>query len=139
MGITKSEAKREAKQIISTSDEDGSGEIEFAEFAQIWQRKLLSVNESYIHAVFTVLDEDGNGSIDVQELAKVLDMTNDQEEVKELVKEVDTDGDGVISFSEFRAAMIEKDNFGTGGNANIGHELDMNDINKVDVGNVDID
>merc|ERR1712048_226635 len=104
MGISKAEAQKEAGKIISEVDDDGSGEIEFTEFATIWQRKLLSVNESYIHAVFTVLDENGDGNIDADELAKVLDMQKegDKNELAELIKEVDADGDGVISFKEFR-------------------------------------
>merc|ERR1711879_858364 len=111
MGMAKSEAVAEATRIINETDDDGSGFIEFEEFARIWQRKLLSVNESYIHAVFTVLDENGDGSIDADELAKVLDMQKDSDakELAELIKEVDADGDGVISFKEFRDAMIEND------------------------------
>merc|ERR1711920_508309 len=90
MGFSKNQAQVEAKKIIKTTDADGSGEIEFNEFAQIWQRKLLSVNDSYIHAVFTVLDEDGNGTIEAHELAKVLNMTGegDDEKIQELIKEV---------------------------------------------------
>jgi len=66
-------------------------------------------------------------------------MTNETDKVELLVKEVDTDGDGVISFSEFRAAMIEKDNFGTGGGSGVGHKLDKKDLESVDMGAIDID
>merc|ERR1712060_653737 len=89
MGFTKTQAHSEALKIIQSTDDDRSGEIEFNEFAQIWQRKLLSVNESYIHAVFTVFDEDGDGTIDAQELAKVLNMQSagDDEKIAEIIKE----------------------------------------------------
>jgi len=110
MGITKSKAIDEAKAIILATDDDGSGEIEFKEFAQIWQRKLLSVNESYIHAVFTVLDENGDGEIDPDELKKVLDLKDgagEADTIMELISEVDKNGDGKISFDEFRQAMLE--------------------------------
>merc|ERR1712048_765858 len=106
MGITKVEAEAEAAKIIKEVDDDASGEIEFTEFATIWQRKLLSVNESYIHAVFTVLDENGDGNIDCYELAKVLEI-NDSEKIQAYIKEVDADGDGCINFEEFRRAMME--------------------------------
>jgi len=111
MGTSRAEAEKEAKQIIASSDTDGSGSIEFQEFAVIWQRKLLSVNDAYVHAVFKVLDENGDGSIDADELAKVLELTsdNDKEEIRGLIREVDNDGDGVISFAEFKRAMHEKD------------------------------
>merc|ERR1719433_2388287 len=110
MGITKSKAIEEAKAIIKATDDDSSGEIEFKEFAQIWQRKLLSVNESYIHAVFTVLDENGDGEIDAEELKKVLELKEGEEtqhQIKDLINEVDKNNDGKISFEEFRSAMLE--------------------------------
>jgi len=129
MGFTKIQAHQEAKKIIQSTDVDNSGEIEFNEFAQIWQRKLLSVNDSYIHAVFSVLDEDGNGKIEAHELAKVLNMKGDgsDEKIAELIKEVDSDGDGVISWEEFHAAMVEKGDFGADG-ADVGQELDVNEL-----------
>merc|ERR1719233_568190 len=129
MGFSKNQAQLEAAKIIKTTDADGSGEIEFGEFAQIWQRKLLSVNDSYIHAVFSVFDEDGDGKIDSRELAKVLDMHDDgdDEKIIEIIKEVDSDGDGVISWEEFRTAKLEKGDFG-GKGANLGQELNENEL-----------
>merc|ERR1712061_629968 len=93
MGFSKNQAHLEAIEIIKTSDADGSGEIEFNEFAQIWQRKLLSVNDSYIHAVFSVFDENGDGYIDAHELAKVLNMQGDGDDKKiaDIISEVDAD------------------------------------------------
>jgi len=139
MGFTKTQAHSEASKIIQSTDEDDSGEIEFEEFARIWQRKLLSVNDSYIHAVFTVLDEDGNGTIEAHELAKVLNMQGegDDEKIRELIDEVDTDGDGVINWDEFYAAMVEKGGIGTNG-ADVGQELNEKDLPE-NVGDVDLD
>jgi len=133
MGISKVEATKEAGKIIAEVDDDGSGEIEFTEFATIWQRKLLSVNESYIHAVFTVLDENGDGDIDNKELMKVLEIS-DHEEIKAYINEVDSDKDGKINFQEFRAAMLEQDvKIG-----NVGAELKQEDVEKaVDGINID--
>lgn len=132
MGITKSKAQEEAMSIIKATDDDGSGEIEFSEFAQVWQRKLLSVNESYIHAVFTVLDENGDGTIDAFELSKVLDLDPSEktdEKIKALIREVDTDKDGLISFEEFRSAMLEKSGEAGGlADQKLGHQLDANEL-----------
>jgi len=129
MGYTKSKALEEAKTIIKTSDDDHSGSIEFEEFATIWQRKLLTVNDSYIHSVFNVLDTDGNGKIDASELAQVLHMTNegDDEKIKELIEEVDTDHDNMISFKEFRNAMLERNVF-TGTRADVGYKLEEKEL-----------
>lgn len=131
MGITPVKAVEEAENIIKSADSDGSGEVEFDEFAQVWQRKLLSVNESYIHAVFTVFDENGDGTIDRSELAKVLELkkndTNDKH-IADLIAEVDKDNDGVINFDEFRAAMLELED-GPGGMDNVGLELNVDEVN----------
>lgn len=136
MGYTKAEATKEAKKIIQTSDDDNSGEIEFDEFAQIWQRKLLSVNQSYIHAVFTVLDEDGNGEITCEELAKVLD-EDDKDEVRAIIKEVDLNGDGVLDFKEFETAMKEMNRDKPGSNAGAG-KVDANALKGVNVDDNDV-
>jgi len=139
MGYSKEEAKVEAKKIIKETDDDGSNEIEFVEFAQIWQRKLLSVNESYIHAVFTVLDENGDGSIDADELKKVLEI-DDEDEINAYIKEVDTDNDGQISFAEFKKAMQES---GAEGKiaGKVGYELNEKELasNVDQMGEVDLE
>jgi len=142
MGFSERVAKTDAKNIMAETDADKSGSIEFEEFAQIWQRKLLTVNENYIDAVFKVLDEDNNGQIEAAELAKVLGMEGKQneEEIKSYISEVDTDNDGQLSYEEFKNAMLEKcDLRGTG--PVVGYELqqkDIEDIERSEVG-VDID
>jgi len=140
MGTSKEQAISEAKAIISTSDTDGSGAIEFDEFTQNWQRQLLTENEAYIRAVFTVLDEDGGGTIDATELANVLDMheEGDRQRVNEIIKEVDSNGDGVISYEEFREAMVESTSFSKK-SAHVGHELRMEDIKRAQLALVDVD
>jgi len=126
--------------IMKSADEDGSGEIEFEEFAQIWQRKLLTAHESYIHAVFNVLDADGDGRVDAEELAEVLNLQDksDEKMIAELIQEVDADNDGVIDFEEFRSAMLERNDFsGTG--AMVGHKLRVSDFNIVECDGGDLD
>merc|ERR1719419_1962115 len=139
-GHSEAKAMEEAKAMIESTDDDGSGCIEFGEFAEIWQRKLLTVNESYIHTVFNVLDADGDGNIDAAELAQVLDMANegDDEKIAELIKEVDTDNDGKINFQEFRTAMLERNDF-KGEGADVGQKLDANEVLNTEVGDVNID
>jgi len=140
MGFTKSRAEEEAKKIMATSDVDGSGLIEFVEFAQIWQRKLLCVNESYIQAIFTVLDEDGDGNIDADELSKVLSMNKERDgrEIRAIISEVDTDCNGVLSYEEFRAAMMEQDQLHKGG-LHHGHKFNASEVLGLDIENIDLD
>jgi calmodulin len=55
-----------------------------------------------------VFDADGNGSIDRDELRKVMSSLNEsltEEELDAMIKEADINGDGEISFEEFKAMM----------------------------------
>jgi len=125
IGLTKQQSSLEANKILEMS---GSGEIDFNDFAQIWQRRLLTINEEYIRSVFTLLDEDNNGTVDAAELTRVLEMNNEGDiaRIEEIIKEVDTNGDGVLSFKEFKEAMLES-NFTKVG-VNLGLELNANDF-----------
>ena len=50
-----------------------------------------------------MFDKDGNGSISIDEVKEVLsfDQSLDESIVKEIVEQVDANGDGEISFEEF--------------------------------------
>lgn len=106
MGTAQDEARAEAKQMMAEVDSDHDGLISFDEFASIWQRKLLSVNDKYTDCVFQILDSDGDGKISLEEIMEVFDGTT--AESKALLKEVDQNRDGKIDLREFRAAMREE-------------------------------
>ena len=53
---------------------------------------------------FTRFDTDGSGDIDVKELCVIMDIIGEKctpEQLAELLKEADSDGDGNVSFEEF--------------------------------------
>eukprot|EP01112_Ceratiomyxa_fruticulosa_P015258 TRINITY_DN4463_c0_g1_i1.p1 TRINITY_DN4463_c0_g1~~TRINITY_DN4463_c0_g1_i1.p1 ORF type:complete len:225 (+),score=51.70 TRINITY_DN4463_c0_g1_i1:179-853(+) len=65
--------------------------------------------------LFNLVDLDKGGTIDADEwgkLLKTIGITSTQEELKQMVKEIDVDGDGVVSFNEFVWGMTryKKDN-----------------------------
>merc|ERR1719245_2169260 len=109
LGFHDLESEQEAARMLQEADVDQNGQISFEEFATVWQRKLLSVNDQYIRAVFGVLDSNGDGYIDREELKGVLEDFSEQD-IDEMLYEIDSqgDGDGRIDFTEFKSAMKEQ-------------------------------
>ena len=65
------------------------------------------MNEKNMRAAFQLFDKDGGGSIDASEVANVLgqNAASDQAVWDEVIREVDTNGDGQIDFEEFVTMM----------------------------------
>ena len=80
----------------------GNGTIDFEEFLDMMARKLRETDtEEELREAFKVFDMDSNGYITALELRKV--MTNlgeklSDEEVEEMIKEADVDGDGQVDY-----------------------------------------
>lgn len=76
----------------------GNGIIDFFEFLIMMVRKMKDIDsEEEIREVFWVFDKDGNGFISVVELRYVMINLGEKlidEEVDEMIREVDIDGDG---------------------------------------------
>jgi calcium-dependent protein kinase len=102
-------AEEEVDRIFRIADADGSGEIDYSEFvvSAINKRKLLS-NEKMATA-FNLFDKDGSGSISANEIKEVLGVGKniDEKVWNDIITEVDGNGDGEISFLEFKV-MMEK-------------------------------
>lgn len=80
----------------------GSGTIDFPEFLTMMARKMRdSDTEEELREAFRVFDKDENGYISAAELHHV--MTNlgeklTEEEVDEMIREADIDGDGQVNY-----------------------------------------
>lgn len=94
-------------------DSDGSGVIDYTEFVAASLEQRQYIQEDVCWAAFRVFDLDANGKISPEELLQVLGSDNvqgvfdhqDVAEIKAMIQEVDTDGDGEIDFDEFMAMM----------------------------------
>lgn len=80
----------------------GSGTIDFGEFLAMMSKKYSEEDlESDIREAFRIFDKDGNGSISASELRHVMTNLGEKltdEEVEEMLREADIDGDGQINY-----------------------------------------
>ncbi len=99
--------KKDIEQMFESVDTDGSGFIDYSEFviAAMNEKNLLS-NEK-LHAAFKMFDKDGSGTISSDEIKEILGFGKQlgEDAVNEIIKQVDENGDGEISFEEFSAMM----------------------------------
>ena len=64
-------------------------------------------------SIFELFDKDGNGQITSKELGTVmrnLGQSPSEEELKQMIREVDLNGNGTIDFKEFMCLMVKKMN-----------------------------
>uniref|UniRef100_A0A3B4BK07 EF-hand domain-containing protein n=1 Tax=Periophthalmus magnuspinnatus TaxID=409849 RepID=A0A3B4BK07_9GOBI len=107
----------ELQDMINEVDADGNGTIDFPEFLTMMARKMKDTDsEEEIREAFRVFDkvqgavQDGNGYISAAELRHVMTNLGEKltdEEVDEMIREADIDGDGQVNY-EFVQMMTNK-------------------------------
>lgn len=102
----------ELQDMITEADLDGNSTVEFPEFLKLMARKMRDTDfEKKLKEAFQVFDKDQSGSISPAEFRLVmtnLGETLTDEEVDEMVREADVDGDGQINYKEFVKVMMAK-------------------------------
>lgn len=91
-------------------DVNGNGFVEFNELVNAIVdlpelKEEILVNQEHLAAAFNLFDRDGNGYITATELAVAMATMGQPltcEELTEMIKEADSNGDGMISFDELR-------------------------------------
>ena len=95
----------ELQDMINEVDIDGNGTIDFKEFLGLMARKMRdNDSEEELIEAFKIFDRDGNGLISNVELQHVMTSLGENvtmDEVDEMIKEADLDGDGYINYEEF--------------------------------------
>ncbi|KAJ6356708.1 hypothetical protein OIU78_004746 [Salix suchowensis] len=100
----------ELQTMITEFDADGDGFIDLQEFVAL-NTQGLDTNEimENLKDAFSVYDVDGNGSISAEELHKVMASLGEpcsMPECRKIISGVDSDGDGMIDFEEFKVMMM---------------------------------
>eukprot|EP00210_Caulerpa_lentillifera_P002209 g2123.t1 len=102
----------ELQEMINEVDTDGNGIIDFPEFLSLMAKKMKDCNnEDELKEAFKVFDKDGNGFISAAELRHVMTNLGEKltdEEVDEMIREADVDGDGQVNYEEFAKMMMAK-------------------------------
>eukprot|EP00747_Dinoflagellata_sp_TGD_P029772 gnl/TRDRNA2_/TRDRNA2_134161_c0_seq2.p1 gnl/TRDRNA2_/TRDRNA2_134161_c0~~gnl/TRDRNA2_/TRDRNA2_134161_c0_seq2.p1 ORF type:complete len:633 (-),score=156.44 gnl/TRDRNA2_/TRDRNA2_134161_c0_seq2:180-2078(-) len=98
------------QSLMAAMDVDESGSIQFTDFVAATLDKKHLQQENVCWQAFRIFDKDQNGTISKKELSQVLhnsDMESffSSKAMEQVLKEVDTDGDGTISFDEFMKMM----------------------------------
>ena len=80
----------------------GNGTIDFPEFLTMMAKKMKDTDsEEELKEAFRVFDKDGNGYISAAELRHVMTNLGEKltdEEVDEMIREADIDGDGQVNY-----------------------------------------
>lgn len=101
--------REELQDMINEVDVDGNGTVDFHEFLTMMASKNRTASaEDEIREAFCVFDKDGNGKISADELKNVMINLGEKltdEELEEMIREADIDGDGEVNYEEFVKMM----------------------------------
>lgn len=108
--------EEELQQMLHDVDIDGDGCFSFEEFVEIvynmgnTESSTKEEEEKELRDAFRVFDKHNRGYISASDLRAVLQCLGEdlsEEEIEDMIKEVDVDGDGRIDFLEFVHALGE--------------------------------
>ncbi|MEJ1270755.1 hypothetical protein NN561_001583 [Cricetulus griseus] len=102
----------ELQDMINDVGADGNGTIDFPEFLTMMARKMKGTDsEEETREAFLVFDKDSNGYISKAELCHVTTNLGEKltdEEVDEMIREADLNGDSQVHYEEFVQMMTAK-------------------------------
>ena len=88
------------------------GDIDFAEFVTLMAHKMADEkSEATLKAAFSVFDTSGDGFISAEEMRRIMINVGEPvtlDDVEQVIRKVDIDGDGVINYDEFTKVIIEE-------------------------------
>ncbi|KAJ8464656.1 hypothetical protein OPV22_027208 [Ensete ventricosum] len=101
-------AEPEMKLLMEAADVDGNGALDYGEFVAVIIHLQRLSNDEHLRRAFMFFDKDGSNFIELDELSEALADESGQTDINvlhDIIREVDTDQDGRISYDEFVAMM----------------------------------
>ncbi|WAR19738.1 CALM4-like protein [Mya arenaria] len=97
---------------LSEEQIEGNGEIDFEEFLMMMSKKMNGVDhEAELKEAFEIFDRDQTGFINPADLKFVMSQLGEKltdEEVREMMREADTDDRGKLTWEKFYAIMMKE-------------------------------
>lgn len=99
----------EVEAMFKRIDTDGSGYIDYSEFVVAATNEKQNNCAKRFRAVFDSFDKDGGGTISINEIKRMFagnGLLSDKL-AAEILAEVDSDGDGEVSWDEFISTLMQ--------------------------------
>ncbi|CAD6207231.1 unnamed protein product [Miscanthus lutarioriparius] len=94
--------------LMDAADVDKNGTLDYGEFVTVSVHVRKIGNDEHIEKAFTYFDRNKSGYIEIEELREALSDElegNDEDIIDGIIRDVDIDKDGKISYDEFAAMM----------------------------------
>jgi len=102
-------SEEEFEEMMATLDSDQSGFIEYEEFLRASMKIENVITDKNLEQAFHFFDEDKSGNLEPAEIKRALGIepsdTKQGEVMKQLIDEIDSNNDGVVSLDEFKNLM----------------------------------
>lgn len=107
MFFGKSKDYADIEKMFDAVDIDKSGFIDYSEFVVAAMNEKSILSNEKLQSAFKMFDKDNSGFISSDEIKEILGFgkTLSEEAVNDIIKQVDANGDGQISFEEFASMM----------------------------------
>lgn len=94
--------------LFDKMDNDNNGFIEYEEFCRAAVDKKIFTQKEVLKYAFNFLDKDQSGDICIKELEEIFGIAGSKTEqlLNEIIKEVDPDSNGGISYKKFESMML---------------------------------
>ncbi|KAJ3682845.1 hypothetical protein LUZ60_013072 [Juncus effusus] len=99
---------KEAEAVVENYDADRDGLMSMEEFKKLME-ETDEEKERELRVAFEMYEMEGQGCITAKSLKRMLSRLGSSRDVEEcmvMIRQFDLDGDGVLSFEEFRAMMM---------------------------------